>query len=292
MNIRPKTNANWLWWGLGSFFLLVLVFRLGAISNNSSIDSPGKKVGVIKISGPIIVSEQINSKLEKFKNRNDISAIVLRIDSPGGLVAPTQEIFEKVKSVREVKPVVSSMGTVAASGGYYIALGSDSLIANPGTIVGSIGVIMNYPIATELLDKVGIKFETVKSGGLKDVGSYSREVTEADRRHLNEMVTNMHNQFIAAVEENRDIDRSELIKLADGRVFTGLQSKDLGLVDMLGTFDDAINIAGALGNIKGKPKTIEINKKNNSFFDLFTSNLEQATNSWFDELPAYRWRME
>ena len=292
MNIRPKTNANWLWWGLGSFFLLVLVFRLGAISNNSSIDSPGKKVGVIKISGPIIASEQINSKLEKFKNRNDISAIVIRIDSPGGLVAPTQEIFEKVKSVRDVKPIVSSMATVAASGGYYIALGSDSLIANPGTIVGSIGVIMNYPIATELLDKVGIKFETVKSGGLKDVGSYSREVTEADRRHLNEMVTNMHNQFITAVEENRDIDRSEIIKLADGRVFTGLQSKDLGLVDMLGTFDDAINIAGILGNIKGKPKTIEINKKNNSFFDLFTSNLEQATNSWFDELPAYRWRME
>ena len=292
MNIRPKTNAYWLWWGLGSFFLLVLVFRLGAISNNSSIDSPGKKVGVIKISGPIIASEQINSKLEKFKNRNDISAIVIRIDSPGGLVAPTQEIFEKVKSVRDVKPIVSSMGTVAASGGYYIALGSDSLIANPGTIVGSIGVIMNYPIATELLDKVGIKFETVKSGGLKDVGSYSREVTEADRRHLNEMVTNMHNQFITAVEENRDIDRSEIIKLADGRVFTGLQSKDLGLVDMLGTFDDAINIAGILGNIKGKPKTVELNKKNNSLLDLFTSNLEQATNSWFDELPAYRWRME
>ena len=270
----------------------MLVFRLGAISNNSSIDSPGKKVGVIKISGPIIASEQINSKLEKFKNRNDISAIVIRIDSPGGLVAPTQEIFEKVKSVRDVKPIVSSMATVAASGGYYIALGSDSLIANPGTIVGSIGVIMNYPIATELLDKVGIKFETVKSGGLKDVGSYSREVTEADRRHLNEMVTNMHNQFIAVVEENRDMDRSEIIKLADGRVFTGLQSKDLGLVDMLGTFDDAINIAGILGNIKGKPKTVELNKKNNSLLDLFTSNLEQATNSWFDELPAYRWRME
>ena len=292
MNIRPKTNAYWLWWGLGSFFLLVLVFRLGAISNNSSIDSPGKKVGVIKISGPIIASEQINSKLEKFKNRNDISAIVIRIDSPGGLVSPTQEIFEQVKSVRDVKPIVSSMATVAASGGYYIALGSDSLIANPGTIVGSIGVIMNYPIATELLDKVGIKFETVKSGGLKDVGSYSREVTEADRRHLNEMVTNMHNQFIAVVEENRDMDRSEIIKLADGRVFTGLQSKDLGLVDMLGTFDDAINIAGILGNIKGKPKTVELNKKNNSLLDLFTSNLEQATNSWFDELPAYRWRME
>ena len=292
MKLRPKTNSSWLWWGLGSFFLLVIVFRLGVLSSNSSIDSPGKKVGIVKITGPIISSQSINLQIEKFKNRKDISAIVLRIDSPGGLVAPTQEIYEKVKSIRGIKPIISSMGSVAASGGYYIALGSDTLIANPGTIVGSIGVIMNYPVATELLNKVGIKFETVKSGGLKDVGSYSREVTEADRRHLNEMVANIHSQFIAAVEENRSIDKSKLIKLADGRVFTGQQSKDLGLVDVLGTFEDAISLAGLLSNIEGKPKTIEINKKNNSLFDIFTTNLEQATNSWFDELPAYRWRME
>ena len=292
MKLRPKTNSSWVWWGLGSFFLLVIVFRLGVLSSNSSIDSPGKKVGIVKITGPIISSQSINLQIEKFKNRKDISAIVLRIDSPGGLVAPTQEIYEKVKSIRGIKPIISSMGSVAASGGYYIALGSDTLIANPGTIVGSIGVIMNYPVATELLNKVGIKFETVKSGGLKDVGSYSREVTEADRRHLNEMVANIHSQFIAAVEENRSIDKSKLIKLADGRVFTGQQSKDLGLVDVLGTFEDAISLAGLLSNIEGKPKTIEINKKNNSLFDFFTTNLEQATNSWFDELPAYRWRME
>ena len=226
MNIRPKTSLNWLWWRLGTFFILVLTFRLGALSTNSSLDTTGEKVGIVKITGPIISSESINSQLEKFKNRKDISAIVLRIDSPGGLVAPTQEIYEKVKSIRDVKPIVSSMGAVAASGGYYIALGSDTLIANPGTIVGSIGVIMNYPIATELLDKVGIKFETVKSGGLKDVGSYSREVTDADRKHLNEMVSNIHSQFVTAVENNRSINKSELIKLADGRVFTGLQSKD------------------------------------------------------------------
>jgi len=292
VKLRPKTNSSWLWWGLGSFFLLVIVFRLGVLSSNSSIDSPGKKVGIVKITGPIISSQSINLQIEKFKNRKDISAIVLRIDSPGGLVAPTQEIYEKVKSIRGIKPIISSMGSVAASGGYYIALGSDTLIANPGTIVGSIGVIMNYPVATELLNKVGIKFETVKSGGLKDVGSYSREVTEADRRHLNEMVANIHSQFIAAVEENRSIEKSKLIKLADGRVFTGQQSKDLGLVDVLGTFEDAISLAGLLSNIEGKPKTIEINKKNNSLFDFFTTNLEQATNSWFDELPAYRWRME
>jgi len=289
---RPKTNLNWLWWSLGAFLVSIIIFRLGAISSNSTIEGSGKKVGIVKINGPIISSESIVSQLEKFKNRKDISAIVIRIDSPGGLVAPTQEIYEKVRSLRGIKPVITSMGSVAASGGYYIALGSDTLIANPGTIIGSIGVIMNYPIATELLDKVGIKFETVKSGGLKDVGSYSREVTDADRKHLNEMVKDIHGQFVSAVGQNRLIDRAELVKLADGRVFTGLQSKELGLIDLLGTFEDAITLAGTLSQIKGKPKTIQIDKKNNSFLDLFTSNLEQATKSWFDELPAYRWRME
>ena len=289
---RPKTNLNWLWWSLGAFFISIIIFRLGAISTNSTIEGSGKKVGIVKVNGPIISSESIVSQLEKFKNRKDISAIVIRIDSPGGLVAPTQEIYEKVRSLRGIKPVITSMGSVAASGGYYIALGGDTLIANPGTIIGSIGVIMNYPIATELLDKVGIKFETVKSGGLKDVGSYSREVTDADRKHLNEMVKDIHGQFVSAVRQNRLIDRAELVKLADGRVFTGLQSKELGLIDLLGTFEDAIALAGTLSQIKGKPKTIQIDKKNNSFLDLFTSNLEQATKSWFDELPAYRWRME
>ena len=282
---RPKTNLNWLWWSLGAFFISIIIFRLGAISTNSTIEGSGKKVGIVKVNGPIISSESIVSQLEKFKNRKDISAIVIRIDSPGGLVAPTQEIYEKVRSLRGIKPVITSMGSVAASGGYYIALGGDTLIANPGTIIGSIGVIMNYPIATELLDKVGIKFETVKSGGLK-------EVTDADRKHLNEMVKDIHGQFVSAVRQNRLIDRAELVKLADGRVFTGLQSKELGLIDLLGTFEDAIALAGTLSQIKGKPKTIQIDKKNNSFLDLFTSNLEQATKSWFDELPAYRWRME
>ena len=289
---RPKTNINWIWWGLGIFFFAVIIFRIGAASAVSNLEGSGKKVGIVKINGPILTSDAVVSQLEKLKNRKDISAIVVRIDSPGGLVAPTQEIYEKVKSLRGVKPIISSMGSVAASGGYYIALGADTLIANPGTIVGSIGVIMNYPIATELLGKVGIKFETVKSGGLKDVGSYSREVTEADRRHLNDMVTNIHNQFIDAVNDNRSIEKSELIKLADGRVFTGLQSKDLGLVDLLGTFEDAVSLAGSLGKIKGVPKTIQIDKKNSSLIDMFTSNIEQATSSWFDELPAYRWKME
>ena len=133
------------------------------------------------------------------------------------------------------------MATVAASGGYYIALGGDTIIANPGTIVGSIGVVINYPIMSELLEKVGVEFETVKSGELKDVGSYSRKVTDADRVHLNEMVDDMYDQFVTAVTDNRPISKEKVITLADGRVYTGLKSKELGLIDLSGTFEDSIN---------------------------------------------------
>ncbi|MBT3477871.1 MAG: signal peptide peptidase SppA [Candidatus Marinimicrobia bacterium] len=289
---RPTSNQRWLWWGLGSFFALVMAFKIGTWSNGSSSDGPGKKVGIVNINGPIVSAESTVKQLEKFRSRNDITAIILRIDSPGGLVAPTQEIYEKVKSVRKEKPVVSSLGTVAASGGYYIAVAADTLMANPGTIVGSIGVIIQYPVLTELLDKVGIKFETVKSGKLKDVGSYSRNVTDADRVHLNAMVTDMYNQFVDAVSESRTIAKEDVILLADGRVFTGLQSKELGLIDVIGTYEDAITLAGLMGNISGKPKTVRKQKKRPSLLDWFSGNLGQTVSSWFDELPAYRWRME
>ena len=223
---RPKTNSKWLWWGLGSFFALVLAFQLGVWSTGLSLEGPGKKVGIVNVVGPILSSESIVKQLEKFRERGDVSAIVVRIDSPGGLVAPTQEIYEKIKAVRMEKPVVSSLGTVAASGGYYIALGGDTLMANPGTIIGSIGVVMEFPVMTELLEKVGIDFETVKSGELKDVGSYSRKVTEADRSHLNEMVADMYDQFVSAVSVGRNMTIDDVLPLADGRVFTGIKSKE------------------------------------------------------------------
>lgn len=289
---RPTTNLRWLWWGLGSFIALTIAFRLGTWSTDLSMGGVGDKVGIINIIGPIVSSEETIKELEKFRSRNDVSAILVRIDSPGGLVAPTQEIYEKIKLIKQEKPIVASMGSVAASGGYYISLGADSIIANPGSIVGSIGVIMNYPVMTELLNKVGINFETIKSGELKDVGSYSREVTKADREHLNDMVLDMYKQFVDAVTQNRSLSEEEVLKIADGRVFTGRQSKELGLIDVIGTFDDAITIAGSLGQIKGKPKTVQVNKKRPSLLDWFTGNLGQTVSGWFDELPAYRWRME
>jgi len=289
---RPTTNLRWLWWGLGSFIALTIAFRLGTWSTDLSMGGVGDKVGIVNIIGPIVSSEETIKELEKFRSRNDVSAILVRIDSPGGLVAPTQEIYEKIKLIKQEKPIVASMGSVAASGGYYISLGADSIIANPGTIVGSIGVIMNYPVMTELLNKVGIDFETIKSGELKDVGSYSREVTKADREHLNDMVLDMYKQFVDAVTQNRSLSEEEVLKIADGRVFTGRQSKELGLIDVIGTFDDAITIAGSLGQIKGKPKTVQVNKKRPSLLDWFTGNLGQTVSGWFDELPAYRWRTE
>ena len=289
---RPTTNLRWLWWGLGSFIALTIAFRLGTWSTDLSMGGVGDKVGIVNIIGPIVSSEETIKELEKFRSRNDVSAILVRIDSPGGLVAPTQEIYEKIKLIKQEKPIVASMGSVAASGGYYISLGADSIIANPGSIVGSIGVIMNYPVMTELLNKVGINFETIKSGELKDVGSYSREVTKADREHLNNMVLDMYKQFVDAVTQNRSLSEEEVLKIADGRVFTGRQSKELGLIDVIGTFDDAITIAGLLGQIKGKPKTVQVNKKRPSLLDWFTGNLGQTVSGWFDELPAYRWRME
>ncbi|SUZ67898.1 uncharacterized protein METZ01_LOCUS20752 [marine metagenome] len=277
---------------MGSFFALVVAFQLGIWSTDLSVGGSGKKVGIVNVVGPILSSEPTVKQLEKFRERGDVSAIVVRIDSPGGLVAPTQEIYEKIKAVRMEKPVVSSLGTVAASGGYYIALGGDTLMANPGTIIGSIGVVMEFPVMTELLEKVGIDFETVKSGELKDVGSYSRKVTETDRVHLNEMVTDMYDQFVSAVAIGRDMTIDDVLPLADGRVFTGLKSKEFGLIDTIGTYEDAIYLAGSMGDISGRPKTVQAQKKRPSLLDWISGNLGQTVSNWFDELPAYRWRME
>ncbi len=288
----PKNNLKWLWWGLGSFLVLTMAFKLGAWSSGIASEGMGKKVAIVHINGPIVSADATVKQLEKFRKRSDVSAIVVRIDSPGGLVSPTQEIYEKIKSIKGEKPIIASMGVVAASGGYYVALESDTIMANAGTIVGSIGVVMNYPVMTELLDKVGIEFETVKSGDLKDVGSYSRAVTKADRAHLNDMVTDMYDQFVGAVSLGRSMAKAEVESLADGRVYTGLKSKELGLIDTIGTFEDAIALAGSMGQIKGKPKTVQVNKKRPSLLDWFSGNLGQAMGSWIDMIPAYRWRME
>jgi len=170
-------------------------------------------------------------------------------------VAASQEIYEKVKKISEnsSKPIIASMGGIAASGGYYIAVAADTIIANPGTVTGSIGVIMTYPVVQELMQKLGVEHETIKSGGLKDAGSIFRDMSEKERKYWQGLIDNLHSQFVTAVSTERGISLAEMEKLADGRVFSGIQALDAGLIDMLGTMEDAVLMAAQKSGLKGKP---------------------------------------
>jgi len=285
----PKSNNRWVWILLACIFGIYLLSRIGSVFSEDGI-SYGDKVGIVRLEGLITDSEKIIDNIEKLRKREDVRSIVLRIDSPGGSVAPSQEIYEKVKQTNMEKPVVASIGTVGASGGYYAALESETIIVNRGSIVGSIGVILEYPVAVDLLENIGLKFETIKSGNVKDSGSPTREVTKEDRETFRSVVLNLHDQFKRAVADGRKLDVELVNTLADGRVFTGEQSIELGLADTLGTLEDAIRIAAQLGNIAGDPVTVEARKEQPSIIDFLFGEVDEQIESWFGLQPAYRWR--
>ena len=289
----PKTDFRWLWITLLILAIIIVSFNLGK-QTNIVVNSLGvKKVGVVEITGPIISSKKIIEDLNQLEEKEDIASIVLRIDSPGGSVAPTEEIYEKIKKVKKIKPVIASVGNVAASGGYYIAVAADSIFANKGSILGSIGVIISYPIMKDLFDKVGIDVETIKSGNLKDSGSFSRNSTPQDKIFFEKLILNMYDQFIDVIVKDRMMERNNVLSLADGRVFTGLTSLKLGLIDELGTYESAIEIAAKMGGIEGKPQIFQNNKKSNIVKDFLYSDLStKIQTAWFEKLPQYRWRME
>lgn len=218
-----------------------------------------ERVALVRIEGPILDSRFTVDELESYGHDPLVKAIVLRIDSPGGGVAASQEIYNAVKRVRaeKQKTVVASMGTVAASGGYYIAVASDRILANPGTLTGSIGVIMQLANFEELMEKIGVKNFVIKSGRYKDVGSPFRMMGEEDRKLLQSVMDDAHRQFIEAVAEGRALDVADVEALADGRVLTGQQAKDVLLVDDLGDLKDAVNLAAKMTGIKGSPAVIE-----------------------------------
>lgn len=220
------------------------------------------RIALIRIEGVILDSKETVRELKEFGESSTVKAIVLRIDSPGGGVVPSQEIHDAVKRVRNKnnKTVVASMGTVAASGGYYIASATDRIMANPGTLTGSIGVIMELTNLQGLFKKIGVENVVVKSGRYKDIGSPFRKMTPEDRRILQAVMDDVHGQFIEAVAEGRSLDISEVRRLADGRIFTGRQAKDLMLVDELGNLDDAIRLAADMVGIEGEPKVVEPSK--------------------------------
>ncbi|MCS7257930.1 MAG: signal peptide peptidase SppA [candidate division WOR-3 bacterium] len=219
-------------------------------------------IAIIEVEGVLTDARSVVRQLKKYARVPDIKGIVLRIESPGGGVVAAQEIYNELKRTKERgKKIVVSMGSVAASGGYYIATPADLIIANPGTITGSIGVIMNFPIVEELLKKIGIKFETIKSDKYKDIGSPFRPLTEKERALLYGVTQNIYEQFLNAIIENRKIPYDSLIKIADGRILSGAQAKQYGLVDSLGSYEDAIKITANLCGIKKEPKIIKEPKR-------------------------------
>lgn len=210
------------------------------------------QVGVIEIKGVVSDPKTIIENIKRFRDEKSIKAIVLRIDSPGGAVGPAQEIYREVRKASQKKPVIASLGTVAASGGYYIAAGADGIIANPGTITGSIGVIMGFTNFQEVLRKIGLVPVVVKSGAYKDMGSPVREMTAKEREILQNLANKIHAQFVRDVALGRKMEKDILAPLADGRIFTGEEAKDFGLVDRIGNLEDSIEWAGRKGGIEGK----------------------------------------
>jgi protease-4 len=261
--------------------LLILVVGMWGLYGGAEIGMSGwgKKVAIIEVNGVISSSLDVIRQLKKYSSDSSIPAIVLHINSPGGLVAPSQEIYEEINKARDKgKKVIASLSSVAASGGYYIACASDTIVSNPGTLTGSIGVIFEFPVAEKLFKKIGLEFEVVKSGELKDMGTYARRMTEKEEKVLQELINDTYEQFVEAVAEQREIPKKEVLKFADGRVFTGRQAQELGLVDVLGDLEDAIKIAGEMGGIEGPPATIKEKKGKITLFDLLTQKL----NSWIN----------
>ncbi len=258
----PASPARWrrIFWMLASAFVLTLLGK-ALLPELTSLGQ--ERIALVRVEGPILNSQPVVGEIKTFGEDPLVKAIVLRIDSPGGGVASSQEIYNAVKRVRKQhkKTVVASMGTVAASGGYYIAVAADRILANPGTLTGSIGVIMQMANLEELLEKIGVRNVVIKSGRYKDVGSPFRAMREEDRELLQSVMDDAHRQFIEAVAEGRSLDIADVEVLADGRIFTGEQAKGVLLIDEIGDLQDAIKLAADMSGIKDPPKVIEPSRR-------------------------------
>ena len=240
-------------------FLALTVFTLiFSEPEDETVSSGSEKIALVELNEPIVSSQDIVRQLKKYRDNRSVKAIVFRVESPGGGVAASQEIYEEVKKTRDSgKPIVVSMGAVAASGGYYVSCAATKIVANPGTLTGSIGVIFQFLHFSDLMKKLGIDESTFKSGRLKDSGSPFRKVTPEDEKYFQSLVADVYDQFVEVVAKERKMSISYVKKYADGRVFTGRQAKQLGFVDTLGTLEDAISIAAKLAGIHGKPQVIK-----------------------------------
>jgi protease-4 len=270
--------------GIGILLLIGVLFfttayLLGLLTGGKAAFPMAGRVGVVRVEGMITGAEEITEQLDEFAEDDSVKAIVVRIDSPGGGVAPSQEVYQAIRRLRAQKRVVASMGSVAASGGYLIATAAEQILANPGTITGSISAVMHFADVQQLMQKVGVRSSVVKSGKFKDIGTPVRSMTEEERQLVQGIVDDIYDQFLQTVAENRRIPRETLTGLADGRIFTGRQAHELKLVDQLGGLWEAVELAGKLAGIEGKPAMVYAVRKKTSIWKYLLENAAAAVDT-------------
>ncbi len=278
----------------GMFILLVLgisfyffFYKVGLHAGKNTSFSLNDKIGVVSVEGVIADSQLITEQLDEFGKDDSIVAIVLRVDSPGGGVAASQEIYDAVIEIKKKKKVVVSMGSVAASGGLLVACAADKIVANPGTITGSISAIMQFANVEELMKKIGLKSSVVKSGQYKDIGTPLRDMTPEEKVIIQDLVDDIYNQFVDVIVKERKLPREKVVAIADGRVFSGRKAKELGLVDYLGDMSSAAKLASKLAGKDGKYDLVYPSKKRTSIFDyLLESTASQISNSLKEKMGS------
>lgn len=257
------------------------VFTITALSGKQRSFSLNEKVGVVLVEGVITDAREIVKQLNDFGKDDSVKAVVVRIDSPGGGVAPSEEIYGAIQDLKKKKKVVASMGSIAASGGYLIACAANKIVANHGTLTGSISAIMHFANLEDLLKKIGIRSSVIKSGKFKDIGSPTRDMTAEEKALLQSVIDDIYDYLLDVIARDRKIDKEELRKIADGRIFTGRQAQKQKLVDELGDLDYAVNAAGKMAGIQGKPEVVYPEKKKPSLRELI---LQSAVASIVSEL--------
>jgi len=290
-SLRAMVRRHSLLRGVGILFIAVLVlfvsvffftYLTGGETRVLTLFG-GDRVGVVLLEGTINESRRTIQSLKEFGDAERIKGVVVRIDSPGGGVVPTQEIYEEIGKLKKKKPVIASLGGMATSGGYYIASACHEIVANPGTLTGSIGVIIQLANVEGLMQKLGLEGYNIKSGPHKDIGSPLRPLSPEGRAILQSVVDSVHGQFVRAVASGRSMEESKVRELADGRIFSGEQAKEIGLVDSLGNMDDAIDLVSKRAGIEGVPQVIysRVRGKNwweRLLFSLFSEQLEMGRN--------------
>ena len=279
MEARKGSRGWWVFLAILAVFVffgggLVLVIYTASPSDGAALLTRDR-IAVLPLRGVITDNHLVIRQLREYRRDSSVRGFVLCVDSPGGGVAPSQSIFRALRRVRaEGYPVVAAIGSVGASGAYYAALGADSILAMPGSLIGSIGVVIEFPNATELLEKVGLSFEVVKSSEHKDIGSPYRDATEADRALLQSVVDDVYGQFVEAVAEARSLPTDSVMKVADGRMMSGRSALDYGLIDGEGDLDDAVAMVGEMAGLGSEPRTLfREERRRAGWLELFSSAL-------------------